>query len=253
MPDISSPEPVRIAMWSGPRNISTAMMRSWGSRPDTVVCDEPLYAHYLKQTGLKHPIADEIIAHHETDWRQIVEGLLGPLPTGKSIFYQKHMTHHLLPEMQFQWLEQAVNCFLIREPKEMLTSLLKVLPNPTLDETGLPQQVRLFEFVAEHTGRTPAVLDAKDVLEHPETMLRKLCEAVGVEFLPAMLEWEAGPRATDGIWARHWYGSVEKSTTFQPYRPKNEEVPQAESYLLHQCEVMYRELHERRLRPSDAD
>ncbi|HEX6984335.1 MAG TPA: hypothetical protein VF170_03110, partial [Planctomycetaceae bacterium] len=141
--------PLRLAVWSGPRNISTAMMRSWGNRSDTVVVDEPLYAHYLKVTRLPHPGADEVLAHHESDWRKVAEFLTGPVPGGKRIFYQKHMAHHLLPEIGRDWLSRLTHVFLIRDPKEMLTSLMKVLPEPRVEDTGLPQQVELFERVRD--------------------------------------------------------------------------------------------------------
>ena len=134
-------------MWSGPRNISTAMMRSWGARPDTIVCDEPLYAHYLKVTGLPHPGAAETLAAHETDWRKVVAWLTGPLPDGKAVFYQKHMTHHMLPNIELGWVHELTNCFLIREPREMITSLLEFIPKPRIEDTGLPQQVRIFEMI----------------------------------------------------------------------------------------------------------
>ncbi len=159
--------PIRIAMWSGPRNISTALMRSWGNRPDTFVCDEPLYAHYLQQTRLDHPGADEVIVHHESDWRKVINGLLGPVPGGDAIFYQKQMAHHLLPQIDRGWLDRVTNAFLIREPREMLTSLAKILPSPRLEDTGLPQQVEIFERVREQTGRVPPVIDARDVLKDP--------------------------------------------------------------------------------------
>src|SRR5262245_40777183 len=141
------PSPVRIAMWSGPRNISTAMMRSWGNRPDTFVCDEPLYAHYLQQTGIDHPGAAEVIATHERDWARVVDWLTGPIPDGKPIFFQKRMAHHLLPQIDRTWLGLVSNAFLIRAPREMLASLAKVLPHPTVADTGLPQQVEIFEWV----------------------------------------------------------------------------------------------------------
>src|SRR3954454_15226397 len=158
--------PLRIAMWSGPRNISTALMRSWGNRPDTVVCDEPLYAHYLRQTGIAHPGAAEVIAHHESDWRKAVAALVGEVPDGKAIFYQKHMAHHLLPQVGRDWLGQVTHAFLIRDPREMLTSLLRILPNPTLPDTGLPQQQEIFAWVRAHTGRVPPVVDAREILEN---------------------------------------------------------------------------------------
>lgn len=239
-------------MWSGPRNISTALMRAWGSRADTVVCDEPLYAHYLKATGREHPGRSAIIAHHEADWRSVVERLTGPVPGG-GIFYQKHMAHHLLPEMERDWMLDLRNAFLIRDPAEMLPSLANVLPEPTLRDTGLEQQVDLFQRVQEATGQTPPVIDAKDVLLDPEGMLRALCAAVGVPFRQEMLSWEAGPRATDGIWAKYWYDAVEQSTGFQPYEPKDEPVPDRLQPLLEICQDYYQHLFAHRLQPAPSD
>ncbi len=244
-----SQQPLHIAMWSGPRNISTAMMRSWCNRPDTFVCDEPFYAHYLVQTKLDHPGADEVIAHQENDWRKVVAWLTGPVPEGKTIFYQKHMAHHLLPNMGRDWLDQVSNCFLIRLPREMLPSLLHFLPQPTLSDTGLPQQVEIFRQMKERTGQTPPVVDSRDVLTHPRRTLRLLCDALGVPFTEAMLSWPPGQRATDGIWAKYWYAAVEKSTTFQPYTPKSDPVPDVLRSLNEQCEELYQQLYQQRLRP----
>ena len=244
---MSEPAALHLAMWSGPRNISTAMMRSWGNRPDTAVCDEPLYAHYLAKTGAPHPGADEVILHHETDWRCVVAGLTGPPPGGKNIFYQKHMAHHLLPHIGRDWLDGLVHAFLIREPEEMLTSLLQHLPEPSLADTGLREQVEIFERVREETGRVPPVIDARDVLSNPQGVLTKLCEAVGARFVPAMLSWPSGPRNTDGIWARHWYDAVNRSTGFQPYRPKHERLPARFAALLATCREHYEKLYAHRL------
>ncbi|HVP73756.1 MAG TPA: hypothetical protein VMS30_08460 [Phycisphaerales bacterium] len=245
----------RIAMWSGPRNISTAMMRSWGSRADTVVCDEPLYAHYLLQTGVPHPGAPEVVAHHEADWRKVVTWLTGPPPQPDSasgarpaIWYQKHMAHHLLPEIERDWLHHLTHAFLIRDPREMLTSLMKNVPNPTIRDTGLVQQVEIFEHVERATGRTPPVIDSRDVLQDPRRMLMMLCTALDVPFDKAMLHWAPGPRPTDGIWAKHWYASVERSTTFEPYMPKAEQVPASLQSLLDECQQHYQHLYDRRLR-----
>lgn len=242
-----------LAMWSGPRNISTAMMRSWGNRPDTIVCDEPLYAHYLMQTRAPHPGIDEILAHHETDWRKVVDALTAPLPPGKRIFYQKHMAHHLLPSVGREWLSRLRHAFLIREPREMLTSLVKITPNVTLMDTGLPQQVEIIRRVQDETGSLPPIVDARDVLMNPPAMLRALCAAVGVTFTTAMLSWPPGRRKTDGVWARYWYAAVEKSTGFEPYRPKDEPVPPSCRSLLPEAERLYRWMHERRLRPDTGD
>jgi hypothetical protein len=237
----------RIAMWSGPRNISTALLRSWGNRPDTFVCDEPLYAHYLLKTGLAHPGAEEVVRHHETDWRKVADWLTGPIPEGKAIFYQKHMTHHLLPEVGRDWLGRVSNAFLIREPREVIVSLAKIYPNPGLEDTGFPQQLEIFSWVRRQTGRVPPVVDARDVLQAPERTLRAFCAALDVEFLPAMLSWPPGPRATDGVWAKHWYDAVLPTTTFQPYRPRTETVPTHLAGLLEEAEAIYRQLHEQRL------
>jgi hypothetical protein len=208
--------PLRLAMWSGPRNVSTAFMRSWENRPDTIVVDEPFYAHYLEVTGVDHPGRSEVLEHHETDWRRVVESLLAPLPSGVEILYQKQMSHHLLPHMGREWLASMTHGFLIRDPAPMLASLEEKLGRFDLDATGLPQQVEIFDFVVRATGSVPPVLDSADLLAAPEPMLRTLCAALGVPFTPRMLSWPAGPRATDGVWAKHWYERVERSTGFEP-------------------------------------
>jgi hypothetical protein len=206
---------LRVAMWSGPRNISTAMMRAWGNRPDTFVCDEPFYAYYLEKTGYEHPGAGEVIATGETDWRKVIAQLTGDVPGGKRIFYQKQMTHHLLPEIDRDWLGKVTNCFLIRDPAEVIVSYIKKNNDPTLEDIGFVQQAEIFDWVREHTGTIPPVIDAHDVLENPERVLRLLCAAIGVEFTNMMLSWAPGLRETDGIWAKHWYNEVAKSTGFR--------------------------------------
>lgn len=241
-------ESTYIAMWSGPRNISTAMMRAFGQRADTIVCDEPLYAHYLKITGLPHPGAEDVITYHEPDWAKATTALVAPLPPGKSVFYQKHMTHHLLPNVGRDWLGRLTNAFLIRDPREMLVSLLKNIPEPCIEDTGLPQQVELFDFEHQRTGKTPVVVDSKDVLLNPRGMLGALCEAVGIPFDEAMLSWPPGRRETDGIWAPHWYANVEQSTGFEPYRPREEAAPPELANLLERCLAHYETLHAQRLR-----
>lgn len=234
-------------MWSGPRNISTALMRSWGNRPDTVVCDEPFYAHYLRETTADHPGRDEVLASQDNDWRRVVDWLTGPIPKGKSIFYQKHMAHHLLPGMGRTWLRRVSNAFLIRDPREMLTSLIKVTPNITVMDTGLPQQWEIFDGVRRDTGVTPPVVDARDVLDDPEGLLRALCGELGVEFMETMLAWEPGPRDYDGVWAKYWYASVERSSGFEPYRQKQEALPDRLRGLHEECQRFYDRLYECRL------
>lgn len=239
---------LRIAMWSGPRNISTAMMRSWGNRTDTVVVDEPFYAFYLKQTGKGHPEADEVIANGEIDWRKVVEQLTGPLPKGKKIFFQKQMTHHQLPEVDRRWLGAVTNCFLIRDPAEVISSYIKKNDDPTLEDLGFVQQCEIFNWVRERTNSEAPVIDAKDVLQNPERMLRLLCDAIGIEFDGAMLSWPPGLRDTDGVWAKHWYTEVARSTSFQSYRPKNELVPERLRDIHDRCRECYDRLYAERLR-----
>jgi hypothetical protein len=234
-------------MWSGPRNISTALLRSWGNRRDTFVCDEPLYAHYLLKTGVQHPGADEVIRAQENDWRKVVAWLTEYVPPGKTIFYQKQMTHHLLPEIDRRWLDRVSNAFLIREPREVVTSFVKIAGTPRLEDTGFPQQLEIFNWVRERTGRIPPVVDSRDVLEDPPRLLRLLCESLDVEFTDAMLAWPPGPRDTDGVWAKYWYDAVLESTMFGPYKPKNDPVPADLAGLLEQAQDIYRQLYEHRL------
>jgi hypothetical protein len=248
MPDSS--KPVRIAAWSGPRNISTAMMRSFENRDDCFVCDEPFYAHYLIDHGFDHPVREKIIEHHQPDPHKVIAWLTGEIPNGKSVFYQKVMTHHMIKTVPRDWLTRVTNVFLIREPKEMLTSLIKVLPAAKLLDTGLPQQVELFEQVFDQTGEAPTVLDSRDVLEDPRAMLTALCERVGIEFQESMLHWPKGRRDTDGVWAPYWYASVEDSTGFAPYRPKNEDVPPEFEETYQRCVELYQKLAAVRLRPK---
>jgi hypothetical protein len=241
-------EPVRIAMWSGPRNISTAMMRSWGNRPDTFVCDEPFYAHYLQATGREHPGAAEVIATGEPDWREVIAQLTGGVPSGKEVFYQKQMTHHLLPEIERDWLGAVTNCFLIRDPREVIASYMKKNNDPTLEDIGFVQQAQIFDWVRARSGAIPPVIDARDVLENPRKILGLLCGAVGVEFMESMLSWPAGLRETDGIWAKHWYGEVLTSTTFRRPSVRGPElVPERLRYIHDRSREYYDELYQHRL------
>jgi hypothetical protein len=210
---------VRIAAWSGPRNISTAMMRAFGNRADAAVVDEPLYAAWLARSGADHPMREEILASQPTDWRVAVEGILGPVPGGRRVFYQKHMTHHVTPDMDLRWMDALTNVFLIRAPQDVLISYAKRRSDLTLEELGFIQQGELFDREADRLGAAPPVIDAADVLADPAGVLGALCSAVGIAFDPAMLVWPAGPRDTDGAWAPVWYDGVNRSTGFQPPRP----------------------------------
>ena len=238
---------IRIGMWSGPRNISTAMMRAWGNRTDATVIDEPFYAYYLKATGKKHPGAGEVIAAGEIDWRKVVEELTGPIPQGKEIFFQKQMAHHQLPEIDRRWLGALTNCFLIRDPAEVITSYIKKNDDPLVEDLGFVQQVEIFDWLSRHTDQKPLIIDAKDVLESPERILRLLCRAIGVEFDSAMLSWPPGLRETDGVWAKHWYDEVARSTSFQPYRAKNQPIPERLREIHKRCRKCYEGLYQYRL------
>ncbi|HMJ04825.1 MAG TPA: hypothetical protein VK474_01085, partial [Chthoniobacterales bacterium] len=211
------------------------------------VVDEPFYAHYLDRTGAEHPGAKEVIANGETDWRKVVARLTGAVPGAKPIFYQKQMTHHLLPEIDRGWLHGLTNCFLIRDPREVIVSYVKKNRDPQLPDLGFVQQAEIFAAVRTESGVTPPVIDARDVLLNPARTLRRLCEAVGVEFNEAMLSWPPGLRATDGIWAKHWYAEVEHSTSFRPQEEKTEEVPERLRPVYEECRAIYEDLAAHRL------
>jgi hypothetical protein len=215
-------EPIRIAMWSGPRNISTAMMRSFGARPDTAVVDEPFYAAYLAATGLDHPMRDAVLASQSNDWRDVASALLGPVPGDKDIFYQKHMTHHMLPDVGRDWMSQCRNAFLIRNPTAVLASYTEKRAEVTLADIGIVQQCELFEREADRLGKAPPVIEGNDVLANPNRMLSRLCSALDISYTEAMLKWPAGRRDTDGVWAPAWYNAVEKSTGFMPKPPERD-------------------------------
>jgi hypothetical protein len=240
-------------MWSGPRNLSTALMRSFENRGDCRVVDEPFYAHYLAATGLQHPLRDAVIASQPTDWRQVVADLLAPLPAGIRVHYQKQMAHHLLPDMGRGWFGDVTHAFLIRDPWPMLESLARKLQTCTLADTGLPQQVEIFDYVVASTGRTPPVVDAVDLLAGPEPLLRQLCTHVGLPFTHRMLEWPPGSRASDGVWARHWYDRVERSTRFEPIEAAADAADRAPlpadlAAIEAACRPLYRKLRAHSLR-----
>ncbi|MEQ8850537.1 MAG: hypothetical protein RIB32_01995 [Phycisphaerales bacterium] len=232
---------IRIAMWSGPRNISTALMRSWESRSDCVVSDEPLYAHYLStltpEAREAHPAWDDVLASQPTEWEVVAERLTGEAAV--PVWYQKHMAHHLTAGAGTDWVHQLENCFLIRDPAAMIASFHKVIPDPRPADLGLPQQVELFELVRARTGTAPVVIDSADVLADPRGVLSVLCARVGVRFDDAMLSWEPGPRGSDGVWAPHWYASVYESTGFKPFEPGEPEVPGHLAGVLDECRGFY--------------
>ena len=241
-------DPVRIAMWSGPRNISTAMMRAFENRDDCAVVDEPFYAHYLAHTGSDHPGRDVVIAAGETDWRRVATALSGPAPGGRAVFYQKHMTHHMLPHIGHDWFAAMRHVFLIRDPRQVLASYLKSRPHATAADIGVLQQAQLYDEIATLTGAEPPVIDADDCLRRPEAHLRALCALLRIEFTPRMLAWPAGPRDSDGVWAPWWYDAVLKSTGFEPWRERDFDVGAAHRGLIDACMPVYARLYARRLR-----
>ena len=206
---------MRIAMWSGPRNLSTAMMYSFGARSDVAVMDEPFYAAYLAQTGLDHPMRDDILASQPQKPQDVVAQLLGPVPDGKPHFYQKHMSQHMIPGIPRSWVEQMTNVFLIRHPARVAASFSAKYDNPTLADIGFVQQAELYDQLIQ-AGDTPIVIDSADIRRDPETMLKRLCSALNLPWDPAMLSWPAGGHKDDGAWAAHWYGTVHASTGFAP-------------------------------------
>jgi len=210
---------VRIAMWSGPRNLSTALMRSFGNRPDCAVVDEPFYAAYLEMTGLDHPMRAEILAHHESDWRKVDKALAGSAPDGRSLWYQKHMTHHMLAEIGRSFMRACRHAFLIRHPARVLSSYAAKREAIELEDIGFLQQEMLFDEAASMIGKAPPVVDADALLSEPARILRLLCEALEIPFSDRMLSWPPGPRSTDGVWAPHWYDAVNRSTGFGLAKP----------------------------------
>ncbi len=203
-------------MWSGPRNMSTTMMRSFGARSDTMCVDEPFYAAYLKLTGLRHPMSDEIFASQSANPTEVIADLTCPSEADPLIFYQKHMTHHMVPEMPRHWMQACRNVFLIRHPARVIPSYARKMETVTLGAIGFPQQLSLFETASALENRTPLVIDSDDILRNPERALRALCAALEIDWDPAMLSWSSGPKPEDGAWAPHWYDAVWRSTGFGP-------------------------------------
>ena len=236
-------ETIRIAMWSGPRNISTAMMRAWGSRADTEVTDEPFYGAYLAATGLDHPMRAAVIAAQSTDWEACARFCAGGVDA--PVHFQKHMCQHMIAEAPLGWMASCRHAFLIRPPEAVAASFHKGWAGMGAGDLGFRRQAELFDQVCEMTGQAPPVLEASDVLAAPEAMLRALCAALGVAFDPAMLAWPAGPRASDGVWGAHWYGRVEASTGFAPDRPPGP-APAGLKGIVAECRPYYERLYAHR-------
>ena len=202
----------RIAMWSGPRNLSTAMMYSFAARGDCKVVDEPFYAAYLAETGADHPMRTEILGSQSTDPVEVAKTL--KTPVSEPVFYQKHMTHHMLDGWPTEWMTDLCHVFLIRHPARVIASYARKREAPNLDDIGFAQQAAIFDQVAD-----PIVVDSSDIRANPPKMLQKLCDRIGIEWTPKMLSWPQGGHAADGVWAAHWYGAVHRSTGFDSAEP----------------------------------
>ena len=210
--------PVRIAMWSGPRNISTAMMRSFGARPDCAVSDEPFYGAFLKATGEPHPLAAETIADMDCDWGSVLKTQSGDATYSAPIWYQKHMPHHMVGAVDISDMPDHTHAFLIRAPERVVASYRAKNELRSSELLGFAQVREYFEREADRTGQAPPVVDSDGILENPAKVLEQLCVRLNIPWDPAMLQWEKGPHAADGVWGEHWYDKVNASTGFGPPR-----------------------------------
>lgn len=245
-----SPHFRRIALWSGPRNLSTALMRAFSSRGDSVVSDEPFYAAYLARTGLDHPARQDVMAAQPTDWRVVAEYVSrGPAPADRPVWYQKHMAQHMTEDMLGDWLFALDHAFLIRHPGRVIASYLKVAPDMDLAETGLSWQVRLLDLIRETTGRTPPVIRSDDLRTQPEATLRALCEALDLAWDPAMLHWPVGRHPQDGVWATHWYANTWSTTGFVTSLTPEDKPPPPDVSFLDEAIDLYRQLDAHTIAP----
>ena len=240
----------RIAMWSGPRNLSTAMMRSFDSRPDTFVSDEPFYGCFLKDTGSDHPMRHEVIAAMDCDWTSVIGTLRGQPGDGSPIWYQKQMWHHMTGPIGYEHFEGFSHAFLIREPERMIASYLRKREAAVFEDFGLERQADFFDREADRLGEAPPVIDASDVLADPQAVLSRLCDALAIPWDVHMLAWEPGPRDTDGPWAPHWYATVEASTGFGPPETEPVELPDDAQQLADRCRPYYQKLADHRISPQ---
>lgn len=209
-----------VACWSGPRNISTALMRSWSSRKDTYVTDEPFYAYYLKETQINHPMYEKIINHYFSDYDKIVNQLLSEVPNKKIIWYQKHMAHHLIDLTKLDWIKKCENCILLRHPKEVISSYTAKNKLNSITELGYPQQFAIVKFLKESNQRFK-IIDSADLLKNPKKVLFDWCKSINIKFDESMLQWKKGSHPNDGIWWKHWYNNVIETTGFQKYQEKD--------------------------------
>lgn len=240
---------MRLAMWSGPRNLSTALMYAFASRADCAVIDEPFYAAYLARTGLDHPMRDAVIAAGDTDPDAVIAHLTGPAPHGKALFYQKHMCHHMLDGFNRDWIGACTHVFLIRHPARVAASFDARHDNPTPEDLGFPQQAALFDAVTNR-GLPALVIDSADIRADPRASLSALCAALGIAFDPAMLSWPKGGRPEDGVWASHWYASVHASTGFAGPESALPALPARLQAVADSAMANYQRLHALRLTPD---
>lgn len=236
-------------MWSGPRNLSTALMYSFAARGDCAVWDEPFYAAYLQATGIDHPMRAAILAADETDPGRVAAACSGAIPQGKTLFYQKHMTVHMIPDFDRGFMRACENVFLIRHPARVVASYARKREGPTLADIGFVQQAGLFDVVADRAGRAPVVVDSHDIRDNPRKTLGKLCAALGIPFTEKMLSWPAGPKPYDGIWAPHWYGAVHRSTGFEEAEGALPDLPPEYRRLAEAALPHYEKLRAYALRP----
>ncbi|MCB1022458.1 MAG: sulfotransferase family protein [Bryobacterales bacterium] len=233
-------ETKRICVWSGPRNISTALLYSFGERDDTRVADEPLYGFYLAESGAEHPGYDELRAKLDPDGERVVrEVILGPCD--RKVLFLKQMAHHLTGSLDWEFLKQTVNVLLVRDPEQMLPSLDVQVPQPTMRDAGYDKLAQILDY-CEAAGQQVPVLDSRDLQNEAERVLRALCEQLGIGWDPAMLAWPAGPKPYDGPWAPYWYHNVHKSTGFTPYKAKTAPFPERLRPLLDECAPIYERL-----------
>jgi len=239
---------IRIAMWSGPRNISTALMRSFENRPDTFVSDEPFYAYYLKETGIDHPYRENIILKGETCWKTVVKNITQDIPNKQTIWYQKHMAQHIPLNKAIRWIKELNNVLLIRHPKDVILSYIKKFKISDLSQLGYIQQIDIYNMMKENSAISPLILDARDLLFDTEGMLKELCSRLNIPYYKSMLSWPIGGRESDGIWGKHWYKNVEASGFFEDYKENDENFPVELEGILEDCMELYQQLYQHRIR-----
>ena len=226
-------------MWSGPRNISTALMRAFENRNDTYVWDEPFYAYYLFKTNINHPLKKEIIKKYDINEKIIIKKILQNPPKNKDVFYQKHMTHHILEETNIDWIKQGINCFLLRKPSKVISSYIKKQKLLNSEEIGFPKQLKIFNML-HSANKKIIVINADNLLKSPKETLVKLCNLIDIPYSDKMIKWKKGHRDTDGLWSKVWYNSVINSTSFKKNIKKNNIfIPKEYKKILDECNEIY--------------